>query len=167
MAFYDLLPWRRQHPSHMQEDEHMPLRELQREFNTLFDTFFSTRRSPYGDESASGTYMPQINITEEDAAYTLTAELPGMTEKDISVDVEGNHLVIRGEKKEENTQKKKGRYVYQERRYGRFERYIPLRDEIARDEIAATYAKGVLTVRLPKTADAARTPAKRIPVKEQ
>ncbi|MDA9504233.1 molecular chaperone Hsp20 [Bradyrhizobium sp. CCBAU 11386] len=106
---------------------------------------------------------PAVDVTESDKAYEITAELPGLDEKNIDVKVANGGLTIKGEKKEETEEKKKDYYV-SERRYGSFERYFALPDSVNSDKIEATFKNGVLKVVLPKTEEAQK-PAKTISVK--
>lgn len=100
-------------------------------------------------DSAFGVPNPAIDVTEDDAAYTVTAELPGMAETDIEVTLTEDTLTIKGEKKQEKEEKTKNTYL-SERSYGAFRRSFTLPDGIDRDQIGAAFAKGVLTVTLPK-----------------
>jgi HSP20 family protein len=102
---------------------------------------------------------PAIDIVEEPAGYKLTAELPGMTEKDVELIVSGDTVTLKGEKKLEMERKDKN-YTLSERTYGSFQRTFYLPDGVDRDKIAAEFGKGVLTVTLPKTPAAAATPKK-------
>jgi HSP20 family protein len=104
-----------------------------------------------------------VDVAETDTAYEITAELPGMDEKNIEVNVANGGITIKGEKKEETEEKKKDYYV-SERRYGSFERYFTLPEAADADKIAATFKNGVLKVTLPKTAEAQK-PAKKIEIK--
>jgi HSP20 family protein len=106
---------------------------------------------------------PAVDVTESDKAYEITAELPGLDEKNIEVNVANGGLTIRGEKKEEKEEKQKDYYV-SERRYGSFERYFSLPEGVDADKIQASFKNGVLKVTLPKTAEAQK-PAKKIEVK--
>jgi len=85
--------------------------------------------------------------TEEN--IQITAELPGMTEKDIKIKVHNNMLVIQGEKKQEQVEKEKN-YCYTERHYGAFQRSIPLPETIKEDAIQAKFKNGVLEINMPK-----------------
>ncbi|HWB49119.1 MAG TPA: Hsp20/alpha crystallin family protein [Stellaceae bacterium] len=98
---------------------------------------------------------PAIDVTEDDKTYKVTAELPGLEEKDLDVTVAGGMLTIKGEKKYETDEKNKSRHV-SERAYGAFQRSFALPDGVDADKIDARMAKGVLTVMLPKTAQAAK-----------
>ena len=96
---------------------------------------------------------PAVDITEDDAGYKMTAELPGMNEKEIEVALSEGMLTLKGEKRQEKEQKDKNFYL-SERSYGSFQRSFALPDGVDRDNIAADFAKGVLTITLPKTAKA-------------
>jgi HSP20 family protein len=104
-----------------------------------------------------------LNVTEDAAAYKITAELPGLEEKDVNVTVAGGMLTIKGEKSFEKDEKKKDHHV-SERAYGSFQRSFTLPDGVDADKIAADLAKGVLTVTVPKTAQAQKQ-QKKIEVK--
>ena len=106
---------------------------------------------------------PAVDVSETDKAYEITAELPGMDEKNIEVNVANGGITIKGEKKEETEEKNKDYYV-SERRYGSFERHFTLPESVDADKIAATFKNGVLKVTLPKTAEAQK-PAKKIDIK--
>lgn len=114
-------------------------------------------------ESAFGAAVPAVDVTEDDKAYKITAELPGLTDKDIEVTVTGDLLVLKGEKREEREGKGKNRYL-SERVYGAFQRSFELPDSVDRDKVAADFSKGVLTLTLPKSAEAQRQ-QKKIEVK--
>ncbi len=97
--------------------------------------------------------MPAIDVTENDKAYKITAELPGMEAEDVDVTVSGDMLTIKGEKRQEN-EKKDGDYYLCERSFGSFQRSLALPAGVDRDKISSELSKGVLTVTLPKTAEA-------------
>jgi HSP20 family protein len=147
---------------------------LHREIDRLFDAFDGEfwsspfRRSafsaePFWKRELTWTAMPAVDIAESDKSYEITAELPGMDEKNIDVKLSNGGLTIRGEKQEEKEEKKKD-YCIQERRFGSFERSFVLPNGVDRDNIEATFKKGVLTVKLPKTAEAQKA-EKKITVK--
>jgi HSP20 family protein len=106
---------------------------------------------------------PAVDITEDDKAYRITAELPGLKEKHIDVTVSANTLTLKGEKHYGKDEKDKNHYM-SERGYGSFQRSFTLPDGIDQDKIAAELSKGVLTITLPKTAEAQKS-QKRIEVK--
>ena len=148
-----------------------PMETLKNEIDRLFDGFgrgfwgtpFSTvpEFEPFWSGKLSTSFA--VDVAESDKAYEITAELPGMDEKNIEVNVVNGSLSIKGEKKDEKEEKKKDYYV-SERRYGAFERYFRLPEGVDADKIEASFKKGVLTVTLPKTAEAQK-PVKKIDVK--
>ena len=95
---------------------------------------------------------PAVEFAEDDKAYTVTAELPGIEEKDVDVTVSGGALTIKGEKKKEREEKDTN-YYRSERSYGSFQRAFSLPEDIDKDKIGANFAKGVLTVMLPTSAE--------------
>ena len=109
-------------------------------FQTRFDTFLSLP-------------SPAVDITEEEGAFKVSAEVPGMSEKDIDVSLSGDMLTIKGEKRQEREEKGDNRYL-SERSYGAFQRSFLLPEDVDREKIAASFAKGVLTVTLPRSAKA-------------
>jgi len=96
---------------------------------------------------------PAVDITDRAEDIVVKAELPGLDKDDFTIEVEADRLVLRGEKKAEKEQKE-GTCVIREARYGSFYRAIPLPATVDRDKAEAAYKHGVLTVTLPKTADA-------------
>jgi HSP20 family protein len=135
-------------------------RSFRSEMERLSDRFgFPSLRRMFDMEPAwrsasSFTFsVPAIDMSEDDNAYKLTAELPGLDAKDVDVSVSGNTLVLKGEKRQEKEEKDKN-YYFSERAYGSFQRAFELPASVDRDQISADVAKGVLTVTLPKTPDA-------------
>ena len=104
--------------------------------------------------------VPQVDVKEDDKAITVTAELPGLTEKDIEVTLEDGVLTLKGEKREEKTD---AAAKITERRYGRFMRSFRLPDGIDEDKVAASVDKGVLHITVPKNPKAAPK-ARSIPI---
>lgn len=94
--------------------------------------------------------MPVVNVAESDKEYEITAELPGIEEKDVDVSLIDGVLTLKGEKKEEKEDKSKNYYL-SERNYGSFQRSFRLPENVDDKKITAEVAKGVLTVRIPKT----------------
>ena len=111
----------------------------------------------------TGWGMPAIDLVENDKSYKITAELPGMDEKNIEIGLSDSTLTISGEKKEEKEENKEG-YHLSERRYGSFERSLKVPHGVDTSKIAADFKNGVLTVSLPKAAKT-RQPDKKISVK--
>ena len=106
--------------------------------------------------------MPNVDIKESDKAVTLTAELPGIDEKDVDLSVRDGMLTLKGEKKYEHEEEKEDIHMV-ERRYGSFQRSFRLPDTVNADKIDAKFDKGVLRVVMPKTAQAA-SPVKKIAI---
>ncbi len=149
-------------------------RSFRTEMDHLFDRFSgafgmpSLRRmfdlAPAArSESTFSFATPSVDVAEDEKAFKITAELPGLEPKDVEISVTGDMLVLKGEKKEAKEQKEKNYYM-SERTYGSFQRSFALPDGVDRDKIAADLAKGVLTITLPKTAEAQK-PAQKIEVK--
>ena len=111
-------------------------------------------------QNAAAVFAPRLEVVERESEYLVTAELPGLEEKDFQIEVHGNVLAIRGEKRSESTGEQKGRH-FSERVYGEFRRSIELPVEVASDKASAAFKNGVLTVTLPK-AETARV--RHIPV---
>lgn len=163
MNVRDLVPWTRgdrgQSPSARSESESMsPVVSLHREMNRLFDDVFRTFESSHLG-GARGAW-PRVDVAETDKEYRITAELPGIEERDVEVLFQEGVLTVRGEKKLE---KESGNRTFSERYYGRFERQISLDRDIDENAINATFRNGVLTVTAPKSAKALER-TKRIPV---
>ena len=94
-----------------------------------------------------------MDVAEKDDEYEISAELPGLDEKEVEVKVANRTLTIKGEKKEEKEERQKDYYL-SERRFGSFQRSFQLPEGIDAGRIEANFAKGVLTVKLPKTTEA-------------
>ena len=114
-------------------------------------------------DSTAKTFLPSLDYHEEDDKIVVSAELPGLSHKEVEVTVEENVLIIRGEKKEEKEERGKGKY-FTERRYGSFERSMTLPTKTDKEKIAASFDKGVLKVTIPKLAEAAKD-VKKIAIK--
>ena len=128
-----------------------PLMSLQREIDRLFDDF--TRGFPALYTGGGNELLPNVDVTETDKQIEITAELPGLEEKDVQVNVADNVLTIRGEKKAEKEEKDKA-YRLVERSYGSFVRSLELPEGVNADAIKASIDKGVLKVTVPKPAPA-------------
>jgi HSP20 family protein len=109
--------------------------------------------APLWDRELIGQSMPAVDIVEKDKSFEITAELPGMDQKDIEIKLSNGSLIIKGEKQETKEEKKKG-YHLSERSYGSFERMFNLPKEVDADKIEASYSKGVLSISLPKKPEA-------------
>lgn len=149
-------------------------RSFHREIDRMFDRFaenfgFPSLRRMFETEplqpwrTSFGFAAPAVEISEDGQAYRITAELPGLDAKDIEVSMSERRLVLKGEKRAEKEEKDKN-YHLSERAYGTFERSFALPEGVDRDRIAADFTKGVLTITLPKTAEAQKQ-TKKIEIK--
>jgi HSP20 family protein len=126
-----------------------PLRELsslQTEMNRLFNTAFDT---PGGGNGGARRWTPAMDLVETDEHFVLRADLPGMTEADVSIELEDNVLTVSGERKAEHEEKREGFYRV-ERAFGTFSRALTLPQGIDPESVNASFSNGVLEVRVPK-----------------
>jgi HSP20 family protein len=121
--------------------------DIQTEVNRLFDNFFGR---PSSAAAQSGrVWAPAVDIYETKDDLVLTVELPGVREKDVTVSITGDLLVIKGERRFEQEVKEQS-FLHVERTYGTFERLIQLPMPVQSDKVKATYRDGVLVIQLPK-----------------
>lgn len=157
----DLTPWRRGGVSPLSRD---PFFSFRREMDRLFDDFLAPVAGEGRSFAAQAQGLtPSVDVDETEAAYTVTAELPGLAEKDIELSLADNALTLSGEKRSERNEEDGGRR-YSERTYGRFTRTIPFEAEIDAERVEATCSNGVLKVTLPKNPKA-RDKSRRIEVR--
>jgi HSP20 family protein len=152
-----------------------PLVILRDEIDRLFDDLsLSAMRTPFRTrlfdfepfrrlETAFSGDVPTAEVAEKDSEYVITLELPGIDQKNVDIDINGNLLTVKGEKREEKEEEKDKHYHLSERRYGSFSRSFTLPDTVAHDRITATMKDGVLTLTLPKT-EAATRPARKVEI---
>jgi HSP20 family protein len=155
MAIKDLIPWNNKgrEVGFQRASEVHPFLALHREMNRMFDDVFrGFDVAPFGlgFRTLEGLGWPQIDIEETDKEVRITAELPGLDEKDVSLEIANGVLSISGEKKSESEDKARR---FSERYYGRFERRIPLED-VDEDKVSAAFKNGVLSITVPKSAEA-------------
>jgi HSP20 family protein len=128
-----------------------PVRELsslQNEMNRLFNTFFDTPTAGNGG-NALRRWVPAMDLVETDDSFVLKADLPGLSEGDVAIEVEENVLTVSGERKAEHEDKREG-YVRVERSFGSFRRSLTLPKGVDPEAVTAAFDKGVLEVRIPK-----------------
>ena len=111
------------------------------DFNRLFNTLF--------DENRSQRWVPAMDLVEADDHFVLKADLPGLSEADVSIEVRDNALTISGERKAEHERRERGWYRV-ERSFGSFSRSLSLPEGIDADAITASFDRGVLSVTIPK-----------------
>ena len=116
---------------------------------SLFDSFFGDFGLPTLSV-VEKEWMPAIDFSETEKAYTVKAELPGMDKKNIDISLTDGVLTVKGEKKFEKKEEKEN-YHYMETRYGTFSRSLRLPEDASAEKVDATYTDGVLTISIPKT----------------
>lgn len=146
-----------------------PFEVLHREVDKLFEEFgrsglfqLPTPRLAADDtlfRTVPGWGNPAVDVTEDDTSYRIDVELPGLDDKHVEVALRNGRLIISGEKREEKEQKSKGYYLH-ERQFGSFERSFAVPEDVEVEKIDAKFSKGVLSLTLPKTADATHPPKK-------
>ena len=166
MRVTDLIPWRavRRNQS-VSQSAGDPVALLQNSVNRAFDDFL--RMFPAPLPGLPGMLLNndgefQVDIAETDKEIKVTAELPGVEEGDIDVRVSDGMLTISAEKKATREENESG-YILRERSFGRIERTLPLPEGVNTDAAQASFKAGVLTVTIPKVAEA-RDESKRVPV---
>lgn len=129
-----------------------PTREvatLQGEMNRLFSSFFDTPGSGGNGGSQMRRWVPAMDLVETGDAFVLKADLPGMSEDDVNIEIEKSVLTISGERKTEHEDREAG-YYRVERAAGYFARSLTLPDGVDAEQVKAAFEDGVLTVRIPK-----------------
>jgi HSP20 family protein len=167
MQIKDLIPWARSDktPEGKSGDKH-PLAALQEDMNRAFESFWGRFDRPFSELSAPWDASAlRSDVVETDNGIEVSVELPGMEMKDVEVTLTDDTLTVKGEKKIERQDSKKGYYL-SERSYGAVHRSVALPPGVDADKAEATFRNGVLTVRMPQTA-AAREKTKRIEVKAE
>lgn len=150
-----------------------PFEFLRREVDRLFEDFtlnpfrLPLRRPAFDLEPFwqpdSWVAMPAMDLVERHEAFEMTAELPGLDEKNIEVNVANGVLTVKGQKEEDKVEKKEDFHL-RERRFGSFSRSVRISDTVDPDKIEASFKNGVLKVTLPKKPEAQK-PVKKIEVK--
>ncbi|MDY6831701.1 MAG: Hsp20/alpha crystallin family protein [Thermodesulfobacteriota bacterium] len=135
-----------------------PIQQFHQEIDRLFERMLrGLDLSPFGLDMpftplvADSLLKPSLDLSATDKAYTLSVELPGVNEKDVSLEIANDTLTIRGEKKQEAEEKDKNFYRV-ERAYGAFQRVLSLPEDVDQDGLKARFEKGVLTVTMPRKA---------------
>jgi HSP20 family protein len=153
---------------------HNPMARLHQEIDRLFDSAFrgfGLPWSPFGQDGPLGARMtdtllkPTLDLGATDKEYTISVEIPGVDEKEISLEIANNTLTIRGEKKQEKEEKDKN-YYRMERSYGAFQRVLALPEDADQEAVKAKFKRGVLTVTMPRRG-LPQSQARRIDVKRE
>ena len=137
-----------------------PFGSLRRDMERVFEDF--SRDFGWPPATAERAMAPRVDVSETDTELKIEAELPGIDEKDVEVVLSDGRLTIKGEKKQEKEEKKQD-YHLVERSYGSFARSVALPFEADPDKIKASFAKGVLTVTVPKPPEV-KAKQKKIPI---
>ena len=154
MAITDLLPWKREDGRRLAvRRPENSIDDLYDNLERMFDDFLAnpfSLGSQRGIDQYSGSFVPRVDVSENEKQVTVKAEVPGLDEKDLQVSISKGVLIIFGEKRAER-EEKDSRYHRIERAYGSFRRAIEMPCEVEEDNITATFTKGVLKVVLPKS----------------
>ena len=126
------------------------MRQLQREFDRLFEGFFPSRTTNNDEALDSAVWAPRADLTETEDAYFIHLDLPGLQKDDVEINIHDGTLSISGERRHEETEKDRT-FVRVERSYGRFYRAFSLPQTINVQSIEATFEDGVLSIHVPKT----------------
>lgn len=161
MTIRDIAPWkwgglRRGEPTEMPFGGfRWQMDMLHKDMDRLFDDMMDRPTRPFltGEFWDRKAVMPDIDETEDEKAFIINVELPGMDEKDVDITLSGRLLTIRGEKKVDEKEEDKDFYR-RERKFGAFRRTLELPGEVDEKAIEASFRKGVLTIHLPKTKEA-------------
>lgn len=132
---------------------------FRREFDGLFENFFGRGSHALAPSLPQGVVSPAIDVTENGDAITLTAELPGLAEEDVDIELRDGRLILKGEKKSEKDETR-DEVQYSERSYGSFQRVMPIPERVDVEKIDAKFDKGVLVVTMPKKPEAKAEPRK-------
>ena len=143
MSLSNLIKW--QKPG-LKSENNLIQRSFFDEFDRFFDGFFNTPEALFQN---SGSFTPNVNVEDNGKNILVSAELPGLDDKDIQVSVDGDMLTIKGEKKKEQKKETSGFY-HMERHFGSFQRRIRLPAEINVDRVKASFRNGILNIDLPK-----------------
>ena len=149
-----LIPWNDKSEINIFRNHNNPFKALQKEVNKLFEDFTDGFSLPsVFSEKELKKLNPAMDIIDNDKSFKVEAELPGMSQEDIQVEINDHCLTIKGEKKT-SKEDKTDDYVRRERYYGTYQRTISLPETADADQAKATFKKGVLSVEMPKKAGA-------------
>ncbi len=153
MSIKDLIVRNQRNNEVVESDSFFPFSSFSKDINRMFEDFFGdfgSLSNSFFRGDRSSFFTPKVNVSENDEQIDVSAELPGMDEKDIQVSLSENILTIKGEKKKDEEKKGKD-FHHIERNYGSFQRTIKMPSEIVNDKIKASFKNGVLNVILPKS----------------
>jgi len=160
MSVRDLIPRMRTRMPAVRSESANPILSFHKEMNRLFDDFWREFDGGSGSSLTPSFGFPHVEVSESGSEVKVEAELPGMDEKDVELLLDNGILTLRGERRGETEDRSRR---ISERYYGHFERQIALPADVQEDKVKAEFRKGVLTVILPKSAEADQR-VKRIPI---
>ncbi len=140
-----------------------PIARAHQEMDRLFETFLGPNSQLRGGIAADVWLKPSVDIAETRNGYRVSVEVPGITEDEIDLAIDGDELVISGEKRQQSEDDDKG-YHRVECAYGQFRRILSLPDDADADNISAKFRNGVLKVEIPRRGDLERSPVRRIQI---
>lgn len=155
MRFHPLAPFHRRPGPAVRGDVNDPFGAFRTEIDRVFEDFFNGAPMRF----AEAGFAPSIDVKETDTRIDIVAELPGLSSDDVEVDLDGDVLTLRGEKKEESEEKDEHRRVV-ERRFGAFERALRLPFTPDEKDVKAKFEKGVLTLSIAKPAELSKASKK-------
>jgi HSP20 family protein len=138
---------------HFRNKENIMTYATARTANWLDQFFHDFDRGSFANVRTTPSFVPPVDVVEDESAYVLRAELPGVAREDIKVEVKENRLVLSG-KKEAVSRGEEGKYRYVESRHGEFSRSFELPRNVKADAVEATFKDGALTLRIPKADEA-------------
>jgi len=148
-----------------------PMQRMHEEMDRIFDETFRSFGFPSvfrrgGDvwKDMPDFWRPSVDISERDTEYKISVEIPGVSEEDIKLNVDGNQLIIRGEKQQEEKSEDKGKIHRIERRYGSFHRSLALPHDANLQDIHASFKDGVLDITVPRDTSKEPEAGRSIPI---
>lgn len=144
--------------SYYPERYYDPTHSMHRDIDRMFDHFLRGFGMPpiglpglWPSLGESGLLKPKIDLSASEQEYLLTVEIPGVNEKDVAIDIKGNTMTVKGEKRQEKEEKDKNFYRI-ERSYGSFQRVLSLPEDVDQDAIKASFKNGILSITMPRKA---------------
>jgi len=140
-----------------------PLARMHREMDRMFDDVFGGAMRPWGETGTDLLLRPSMDISETKDAYRVAVEVPGIERDAIDLTVDGDDLIIAGEKRQESKEDEEGFHRI-ERSYGRFRRVLTLPDDADPDHIRAQFENGVLKIEIPRREGSEKPGARKIEI---
>jgi len=143
---------------HQSAESNFPVQRLHQEIDQVFNSFLRGNSSQLIEDiwpslETGAMFNPQLDIQELADSYSIAVEVPGMDRQDVDIEIQGDTMLISGEKKQQE-EKTEGNYHCIERRFGAFRRVLTLPEDADVEKIAAHYEKGMLNIEIKKNPDA-------------